>query len=118
MDAVNIAFGDQVASEQRLLCHTEIAFQIIRRDISLIAKKNLHAIPIDVPAFALSEQFIETSGSRAARKSDGAGRLLLQTLHKDASNFECCGEEEVAGGRVDLKSSPGLDLAIDRLRWL
>src|SRR5437764_7568070 len=98
MDAVNIAFGDQATSEQRLLCHTEIAFQIIGRDISLIAKKKLHAVPVNMPSLALREQFVETSRSRAARKSDGAGRLLLQTLRKDASNFECCGEEEVAGG--------------------
>src|SRR3954465_5948271 len=110
-DAVDVTLWNQARGEERLLGHAVIALSIDRRNVTLVAEKNLHALPINVSALALGEQFVQALRSRAAGESNGTRRFLLQARIEDRAHPECGGEEKIACGGEHFEGSAGLCLA-------
>src|SRR3954464_6091785 len=115
---MDITLRNQTGGEERFLGHAIVALSIDRRNVPLVTEEYLHALPIDVSAFALSEQFVQPLGSGATGESNRAEGLVLQACLKDAADSVCRAEEEIAGGGEHFESAAGLDFAIDRLRRL
>src|SRR3954468_16753254 len=66
-DAVDITLRNQTRGEERFLGHEIFPLGVDRRNAGFVAEEYLHALPIDVSPFALSEQFVQALGSRPAR---------------------------------------------------